>query len=225
MLLTGCRPGEWSRCLRPYLHLDHALLVLPADAYKSDHVHVVPLVPAAVDLLRHVLAYHPGESGEYILSGTGGARPLAGWYKAQMRMRRAICAHTGSREMKPWTPHDLRRTVATRIAEALGVGGEQLIKRVLGHSDGSVTAIYNRYGYVKEMRAVLTQWASDLLGNESGGKRHDLSSFTQPAGAPSAPSLIREAARPGNPLPLRWRDSCLCLLHKPCVNFRFNPSN
>jgi integrase len=157
-------------------------------------VHVVPLVPAAVDLLRHVLAYHPGESGEYILSGTGGARPLAGWYKAQMRMRRAICAHTGSREMKPWTPHDLRRTVATRIAEALGVGGEQLIKRVLGHSDGSVTAIYNRYGYVKEMRAVLTQWASDLLGNESGGKRHDLSSFTQPAGAPSAPSLIREAA-------------------------------
>ena len=169
-------------------------MVLPADAYKSDHVHVVPLVPAAVDLLRHVFAYHPGESGEHILSGTGGARPLAGWYKAQMRMRRAICADTGSREMKPWTPHDLRRTVATRIAEALGVGGEQLIKRVLGHSDGSVTAIYNRYGYVKEMRAVLTQWASDLLGNESGGKRHDLSSFTQPAGAPSAPSLTREAA-------------------------------
>jgi len=30
-----------------------------------------------------------------------------------------------------------------------------LIKQVLGHSDGSVTAIYNRYGYVKEMRARL----------------------------------------------------------------------
>jgi integrase len=56
-----------------------------------------------------------------------------------------------------WTPHDLRRTVATRIAEQLGVGGEQLIKRVLGHADGSVTAIYNRYGYVREMRAVLEQ--------------------------------------------------------------------
>jgi integrase len=61
-----------------------------------------------------------------------------------------------------WTPHDLRRTVATRIAEQLGVGGEQLIKRVLGHNDGSVTAIYNRCGYVKEMRAVLEQWAADL---------------------------------------------------------------
>ncbi len=82
-------------------------------------------------------------------------------------MRRAICAVSGERPLVPWTPHDLRRTVATRIAEKLGVGGEHLIKRVLGHSDGSVTAIYNRYGYVREMRAVLEQWASDLLTTDS----------------------------------------------------------
>jgi hypothetical protein len=68
--------------------------------------------------------------------------------------------------MTRWTPHDLRRTVATRIAEQLGVGGEQLIKRVLGHADGSVTAIYNRYGYVKEMREVLERWAEDLTARE-----------------------------------------------------------
>jgi hypothetical protein len=36
------------------------------------------------------------------------------------------------------------------------------VKRVLGHSDGSVTAIYNRYGYVREMRRALEQWAKDL---------------------------------------------------------------
>jgi hypothetical protein len=44
------------------------------------------------------------------------------------------------------------------------LGLEQLIKRVLGHADRSVTAIYNRYGYVKEMRAVLEQWTADLTG-------------------------------------------------------------
>jgi integrase len=99
-------------------------------------------------------------------SGTDGRRPLGGWTKAQARMARAICAGSGERVAVPWTPHDLRRTVATRIAEALGVGGEQLIKKVLGHSDGSVTAIYNRYGYVKEMRGVLEQWAKDLLAGE-----------------------------------------------------------
>jgi integrase len=150
------------------VHLEEALLVLPADAYKSDHVHIVPLVPDAVEILRDVLTKHRRQSGEYIFSGSDGRKPLASWFKAQIRMRHAICSHTGSLDMKSWTPHDLRRTVATRIAEALGVGGEQLIKRVLGHADGTVTAIYNRYGYVKEMRAVLTQWASDLLDAESG---------------------------------------------------------
>jgi integrase len=87
-----------------------------------------------------------------------------GWPKAQARIRRAIIAVSGNHTMAPWTPHDLRRTVATRIAEQLGVGGEQLIRRVLGHSDGSVTAIYNRYGYVKEMRPVLTAWEEALMG-------------------------------------------------------------
>ena len=57
--------------------------------------------------------------------------------------------------------------MATRIAEQLGVGGEQMIKRVLGHTDGSVTAIYNRYGYVKEMRAVLERWVDDLTADDA----------------------------------------------------------
>ncbi|HEY6454890.1 MAG TPA: hypothetical protein VIY90_06345 [Steroidobacteraceae bacterium] len=44
----------------------------------------------------------------------------------------------------------------------LGDEGDKLVRRVLGHSDGSVTAIYNRYGYVREMRRALEQWANDL---------------------------------------------------------------
>jgi integrase len=46
--------------------------------------------------------------------------------------------------------------------DALGEQGEKLVKRVLGHSDGSVTAIYNRYAYVREMRAALEKWANEL---------------------------------------------------------------
>lgn len=75
---------------------------------------------------------------------------------------RAMCSVTGERAVKDFNPHDIRRTVATRIAELLGVGGEQLIRRVLGHADGSVTAIYNRYGYVREMRAALEQLTEEL---------------------------------------------------------------
>lgn len=179
--------------MRSYVDLKQALLVIPADAYKSDHVHVVPLVSRAVEILNDVLSSHQGASGEHILSGTGGGKRLAGWTKAKARMRRAICAVTGEKPLAPWTPHDLRRTVATRIAEQLGVGGEQLIKRVLGHADGSVTAIYNRYGYVKEMRAVLERWASDLAGESNVTNLHARSSESQRSSTGTDPLAERAA--------------------------------
>jgi integrase len=171
IMLTGCRPGEWGASRRSWIDFKQALAVIPADAYKTDHVHVVPLVPQAIRILEYVLTQHRGRSGDYIFSGTDGEKQLAGWTKAQARMLRAACAVSGDRTLIRWTPHDLRRTVATRIAEQLGVGGEQLIKRVLGHSDGSVTAIYNRYGYVKEMRTVLEKWAADLTVEDRSPKR------------------------------------------------------
>jgi integrase len=71
ILLTGCRQGKWSRCTRSCIDIDEALLVLPSAAYKSDHVHIVPLVPEAVDILRPILSDSPCESGDYIFSVSG----------------------------------------------------------------------------------------------------------------------------------------------------------
>jgi integrase len=162
LFVTGTRESEWGHAIRDWIDLTQALSVIPADSFKSDHVHVVPLVPVAIQTIEYVNAYHPTRSGSYVFSGTDGRRPLGGWSKAQDRLMRAMCAMTGEKAVKDFNPHDIRRTVATRIAELLGVGGEQLIRRVLGHADSSVTAIYNRYGYVKEMRAALEQWAGEL---------------------------------------------------------------
>jgi integrase len=143
ILLTGCRPGEWSKCVRLFVDRDQSLPVLPAISYQSDHVQVVPLMAEAAEILRHVLTDILCQSGEYIFSGIDGRGPLAGWSRAQDRILKAVCAESGNRVLEPRTPHDLRRTVATRIAEALDIGG-QLIKKVVGRSDGSVTAVYNR---------------------------------------------------------------------------------
>ncbi|HJS89759.1 MAG TPA: integrase family protein [Steroidobacteraceae bacterium] len=168
LFVTGTRESEWGRAIRDWIDLPQALSVIPADSFKSDHVHVVPLVPVAVQTIEYVYAHHPTRNGPYIFSGTDGRRQLGGWSKAQGRLMRAMCSVTGERSVKDFNPHDIRRTVATRIAELLGVGGEQLIRRVLGHADGSVTAIYNRYGYVKEMRQALEQWTGELMRGLSG---------------------------------------------------------
>jgi|GEM_PF-551823 Phage integrase family. len=157
--VTANRRSNWGQAVRTWIDLVQALAVVPADHYKSDHVHVLPLVPAAVQIVDDVYLDFPRTDGPYIFSGTDGERPISGWSKAHERLLRAMCAISGEKSVKKFTPHDIRRTVATRAAELLGVGGEQLIKRVLGQSDGSVTAIYNRYGYVREMREVLEKLA------------------------------------------------------------------
>ena len=113
LLLTGCRPGEWSKCRRTFIDLKQALLVVPASDFKSQHVHVVRLVKEAVRILAGVLVQE-ALTGPYVFSGTNGQRPLAGWPKAHRRLLREICALSGERVTVKWTPHDLRRTVATQ---------------------------------------------------------------------------------------------------------------
>ena len=62
--------------------------------------------------------------------------------------------------VKEWTWHDIRAAVATNLAK-LGYD-RLLIKRVLNHKDTSVTAIYDRYTYINEVRDALQNWADKL---------------------------------------------------------------
>jgi len=163
MLLNGCRLDEVASAQESQIDLDEALHVIPADNYKSDHVHVVPLVPQAIEILK---AIPRRTSGTYILSSTDGRTPIQAISKFfNTQLRDQIIANNGAPLSKHLTSHVLRRTVATRLAEVLGDEGDKLIKRVLGHSDGSITAIYNRYGYVREMRRALIKWADELTSD------------------------------------------------------------
>ena len=65
--------------------------------------------------------------------------------------------------VKHFTPHDLRRTAATRIP----VNGPQearrfIIKRILHHADREVTAIYDLYSYDAEKKRALAAWGKCL---------------------------------------------------------------
>jgi integrase len=165
IMLAGDRRGAWGKAKRSQIDLRQGLLVVSADDYKSDRVHVVPLVPESVAILEHVYRSHPCHGGEYIFSGTDGVSFLQGWSRAQHRILQAAFAETGE-TMRPWTPHDLRRTVASMIAGALGIEGERFLKRVLDHADGSATEIYNRYSCIRELRRVLGNWTLELTRDQ-----------------------------------------------------------
>ena len=70
----------------------------------------------------------------------------------------------------PWTPHDLRRTAATRMAEDLQVQPhviEAILNHVSGHKHG-VAGIYNLATYAAEKDAALSLWADHVAAIVEG---------------------------------------------------------
>ena len=74
--------------------------------------------------------------------------------------------------VEPWRVHDIRRTVATKMAD-LGVQ-PHIIEAVLNHRSGhkrGVAGVYNRSSYDREVRAALALWADHVRALVEGGER------------------------------------------------------
>jgi integrase len=88
-----------------------------------------------------------------------GDGPFSGWSKAKAALDERLAGKLKSH----WVAHDLRRTVATRMAD-LGVQPhviEAALNHVSGHKAG-VAGIYNRSLYSAEKAAALALWAEHV---------------------------------------------------------------
>ena len=132
------------------LDLDEKLWKLPRT--KSGAGDEKPLSALALDLIARARREGPKGSERVFQSDREGV--LTGFGHAY--------AH--AKELSPgvpdWRPHDLRRTAATGMAK-LGVD-RFVIERALGHTDRSVTGIYDRYARLPECRKALDLWARHL---------------------------------------------------------------
>ena len=67
----------------------------------------------------------------------------------------------------PATPHDLRRTMASRLGE-LGIS-RVVIGKLLNHSESGVTArVYDKYEYAAEKAAAMAAWSERVTEIVSG---------------------------------------------------------
>ncbi len=185
VLTTGQRPGEvtgmrWSE-LSDIGDPHKAKWLLPAMRAKNGREHGVPLSPLAVSILAELQALQEerrdgdGSGGDYVFPsprGEGGisAHALA---VAMARIAKRLdpsrdTAHplqningAATWQNEPPTPHDLRRTAATRM-RALGTSSDD-VKHVLNHVQSSVLGRhYDRYDPLPEKRRALDAWASEL---------------------------------------------------------------
>ncbi len=142
LVLTGARRTEVGGMRWEEIDADKALWTLPAERAKNGRTHAVPLAPLALRVLGQV----PRREGRDLLFGDG-AGAFSGWSKAKAALDRRIAEarvthsnklQAGGEPMPPWTTHDLRRSVATHMAD-LGVQPyviEAALNHVSGHKAG-----------------------------------------------------------------------------------------
>lgn len=146
-LLLGQRGGETAYIQWSEVDLEAALWTIPRARTKNRKAaHPVPLPATALRLLTARRKAAPANEPHV----------FAGLSLSGDEHRELGAIHHGTYEWK-----DLRRTVATRLAD-LGVE-EALIGRVLNHAKYTITAKhYNKHAYVDEMRDALVRWDAEL---------------------------------------------------------------
>src|SRR5262249_49854001 len=86
------------------------------------------------------------------------------WHACKQALNRRL-----GDSVKPWRVHDLRRTVATRMAD-IGIQPhviEAALNHVSGHKRGAA-GIYNRSTYPAEVKSALERWANHVAALAEG---------------------------------------------------------
>lgn len=132
--------------------------VIPTGRAKAQHLHVVPLTDAILNVLEEAKRLHP--HSEYVFPSLKGKAAHLDPHAITRAFAR-ICAR---RKLGPGSPHDVRRTGATTLVGRYGVA-RLVVGYLLGHTakEGAwVTSIYDRHSYLPEKRAALDLWAGHL---------------------------------------------------------------
>jgi len=157
LMLTGARRDEIGGLRWSEVELDNGKLEIPGDRTKNHRSLLLELPGQAIDILRRA----PRRADRDLIFG-GGAGPFSAWSYSTLTLGARIATMQGG-PLTPWRIHDVRRTVATGMAE-LGVQ-PHIIEAILNHASGhkrGVAGVYNRATYEKEKRLALEIWAEHL---------------------------------------------------------------
>ena len=163
IIATSCRVSE--ACELPKAELrgietDEPEWHLSADRAKNGRALIIPLSSLAVAAIKaaaHRQATRPGEQGAFVFSAVGLLTPTSRYAAA------SCCQDIVKRtKIKPFGPHDLRRTVAT-LMQRLGVPLE-VIQWSLNHKIGNVTGKhYGQHDFLAERRVAAEKVAAHIL--------------------------------------------------------------
>jgi integrase len=180
LILTACRIREIGGMAWSELNFDNYTWRIPAERTKNKREHILPLPHAFWKIIESV-ERRPGRDFLFGHSDRG----YANWSDSKIALDKRS-------KVADWTHHDIRRTVATKMADSpeeeeqeknsppknspptgLGIQPhivEAVLNHVSGHKSG-VAGIYNRANYQRQMKTALAMWADHVASIVSGEER------------------------------------------------------
>ena len=160
LILMGCRRAEVGGMAWSEFDFERGTWTLPAARSKNGRAHTLPLLPSMLTIIKAV----PRMASRDQLFGAR-ANGFTGW----SRGKAALDARSG---VKDWTTHDLRRSIATGMANISIMPHviEQILNHQSGHKAGPA-GIYNKSSYANEVRAALALWEDHVRTLVEGGER------------------------------------------------------
>jgi integrase len=160
--IAGARKAEFENIANP----DLAAWVIPAARTKNKRDHWIPLSPLALETIRSALELTSGED-EFLFPTRlwrGGPIDRHALTSAMRRFAENLKGSAAKTwQAEPPSPHDLRRTLSTRLAQ-IGILKE-IRDRVLNHA----TALrdigsrhYNLHEFQEEKRTALNRWSGEV---------------------------------------------------------------
>lgn len=143
--------GDWRE-----VDLSQRRWTIPASRMKSKRDHVVPLSTLALQVLDGLPRF---TGGGCMFSTTDGSVSVSGFTKMKLRFDRLVAVELG-RQPEPWTLHDIRRSVRSRLSE---IGVQPVVaEAVLAHALPGLLRTYDRFDYAAEKADALERWATRL---------------------------------------------------------------
>jgi integrase len=165
LLVSGQRRGELVKAEWSDVDLDDGVWTIPAKNAKNGRAHRVMLSSLAVSLFERLKTLAP--ASKFVLPSPMAdkdEKPVTERKVDKPITERALskAAHRAQEfiGVAKWTPHDLRRTAATRMGD-IGIL-PHIVEKILGHTMQGVMAVYNRNDYPNEQRDALIKWADRI---------------------------------------------------------------
>ena len=168
--LTGCRPIEVTGAQWQEFDFDKMIWTIPAERVKQnkdgEKTHKVPITQNMVILLDELRAAFGYLNSKYVFPSTTTNKSGPGEQPIDRHsLSRSISRKQEQLGVPKFVPHDLRRTVATRLGDT-DIGTDPIvIEKILNHQLQGVQGVYNMQEYMEARRKALEEWGRKVVSS------------------------------------------------------------